>query len=159
MKNKNTNLIWGIVVVAIIVILTIVMVRTKNDNKKNDINNYTDIGQVQVEGTEDVSDATKPVANNAVAMTYQQALTKYKDTRIQFDGTCQATPNNMTFKNGTTVMLDNRANVARNINIDGPVSIKAYGFKIVKLSSNTLPKKILVDCGTGQNVATILLQK
>ncbi len=158
MKNKNTNLIWGIVVVAIIV-LTIVMVRAKNNNKKNDVNNYTDIGQIQVEGTEDVSNATKPVANNAVAMTYQQALTKYKDTRIQFDATCQATPNNMTFKNGTAIMLDNRASVARNININGPVSIKAYGFKIVTLSSSTLPKTILVDCGTGQNVATILLQK
>ena len=160
MKNKKTNLIFGIVII-VIVILTIVMVRAKNHKQNNDVNNYGDMSQINVEGTQDTADDSKqPTANKiAPAMSYAEALTKYKDRRIQFDQACQATPNSMTFKNGTTIMLDNRASVARNININGPVSIKAYGFKIITLSSNTLPKTILVDCGTGQNVATILIQK
>jgi hypothetical protein len=160
MKNKNTNLVWGIVVVAIIIILALLMVRAKNNKENADVNNYTDMAPVTVEGEEDTTPVTTPVAvSTPASLSYQQALVKYKDRRIQFDQACQTTPNNMTFKSGTAIMLDNRASVARNININGPVSIKAYGFKIVTLSSSTLPKTILVDCGSGQNVATILLQK
>ena len=158
MKNKNTNLIWGITIV-LIVVLTIIMVRAKNHKRNKEINNYGEMAQVNVEGTHDTTSDEKSTSKPAPVMSYAEALAKYKDRRIQFDQSCQATPNNMTFKNGTTIMLDNRAGVARNININGPVSIKAYGFKIITLSSNTLPKTILVDCGTGQNVATILIQK
>jgi hypothetical protein len=160
MKNKNSK-IWAVVVI-IVVIAIVFMVRAKNHKESSiDINNYGDMSQVQVEGTEDTTETKTPVlaTNPATKLTYQQASTMYKDKRIQLDKTCQAFPNNVTYKNGTSIMIDNRAGVARTLNINGPVSIKAYGFKIVKLSSATLPKTILVDCGTGQNVATILLQK
>lgn len=161
MKNKNSTL-WMVVAVIVIILVVLLMVRAKNSKMDgSDINNYGDMSQVQVEGTEDTTVETTPVLTTtpAVSLSYQQALIKYKDRRIQLDKNCQAFPNNVTYKNGTSIMIDNRAGVARTLNINGPVSIKAYGFKIVTLSSSTLPKTILVDCGAGQNVATILLQK
>ncbi len=160
MKNKNSKL-WMVVAVVVIILVVLLMVRAKNSKMaESDINNYGDMSQVQVEGTEDTTPVTTPVVvSTPASLNYQQALIKYKDRRIQLDKTCQAFPNNVTYKNGTSIMIDNRAGVARTLNINGPVSIKAYGFKIVTLSSSTLPKTILVDCGAGQNVATILLQK
>ena len=92
-------------------------------------------------------------------LSYQDAVVIYKDTRIQFDANCKATPNNVTFKNGTDIMIDNRAPVARTIKIDTNYTVGAYGFKIIKLSSATLPVTWLLDCDKSQNVATILLQK
>ena len=131
----------------------------KTTPNTDDIIIPTDVVE-NTEGGEDTTPATTPVAISVPAsMTYQQALTVYKDRRIQFDKVCQAIPNNVTFKNNTTVMLDNRADLTRTLNIGGTVSIKPFGFKLLKLSSSTLPKTILVDCGNGQNVATILLQK
>jgi len=91
--------------------------------------------------------------------TYAEALVKYKDTRIQLDQNCQATPNVMTFKNNTTIMIDNRSSMARTVKVDSIYSIKGYDFKIVKLSSATLPFTWYVDCDKSQNVATILIQK
>ncbi len=107
------------------------------------------------------TDATATDEPGAATLSYQQALITYKDKRIQLGAgnICTATPNNVTYKNGTTIMIDNRAPVVRNVKIGTTYTIKAYGFKLVKLSSSTLPIKYLVDCNNQQNVATILLQK
>jgi hypothetical protein len=56
-------------------------------------------------------------------------------------------------------MLDNRSAYDRTIKLDASYSIKAYGFKIVKLPEISTPMTILVDCGNKQNVATILVQE
>ncbi|MFA5777919.1 MAG: hypothetical protein WC870_00285 [Candidatus Paceibacterota bacterium] len=95
----------------------------------------------------------------AVSISYTNALVKYKDARLQFDNACQASPDKMTFKNNSYMMIDNRASVSRSIKIGSVYSVGAYGFKIIKLSSATLPATWYVDCGKSQNVATILIQK
>ncbi|MEI8007437.1 MAG: hypothetical protein WCI48_14620, partial [Bacteroidota bacterium] len=61
----------------------------------------------------------------------------------------------------TELMLDNRSNQNRLIHMDvlGDVTIKPWGFKIVKFSSPTTPDTIMVDCGNLQNVTSVLLQK
>ncbi len=92
-------------------------------------------------------------------MSYAQALAKYKDARIQLDEKCQANPSYATYKNGTSVMIDNRSTSARTVKVGATYIIKAYGFKIVNLSSSILPVRWLVDCGKSQNVATIFIQK
>lgn len=97
--------------------------------------------------------------SNAVPLSYAQALVKFKDARLQLNDNCQASPNNMTFKNNTLLMIDNRAAVARTVKVGSTFSVKGYGFEIVKLTSATLPATWYVDCGTSQNVATILIQK
>ena len=93
------------------------------------------------------------------ALSYQNALAKYKDVRIQLNANCQADPTQMTFKNGTEIMMDNRSPKDRTVKVGSIYNIKAWGFKIVKLSSATLPATWLVDCDKSQNVATILIQK
>lgn len=107
--------------------------------------------------------AVVPIASQPVTMSYQKALETYKDNlRLQLSGAdfCQVSPNNVMYKNGTSIMIDNRSANTRNIKIGSTsYSIEGYGFKIVKLSSTTLPATLLMDCGTQQNIAKILLQR
>lgn len=93
------------------------------------------------------------------SMTYTQAVAKYSTTRIQFDQYCQASPSNVSWKNGTTIMLDNRSGDARKITVDGKAyNLAGYGFQIVTLTSTSLPKTISINCGSAVNVGKILLQ-
>ena len=113
----------------------------------------------QVIPTEDTSVGSIDVGAPAASLSYAQALVKYKDARLQLDKVCQASPDKMTFKNNASLMVDNRAPVARTVKVGSIFPIKADGFKIIKLSSSTLPATWWVDCDKSQNVATILIQK
>ena len=113
----------------------------------------------EVTPVEDVSEGSVNVGVPAASISYTQALTKYKDARIQLDMDCRANPNNATYKNNSSIMIDNRSDKVRTIKVGTTFSIKAYGFKIVNLSSATLPTTWYVDCDGSQNVATILIQK
>lgn len=100
--------------------------------------------------------------NQPVTLSYQNALLQYKDDkRVQITGTtfCQVSRNNLMYKNGTSIMLDNRSAQTHTIKIDNTYVIGGYGFKIVNLSSSVLPKTFLVDCDKQQNITKILLQK
>lgn len=161
-KNKNMWMIAGIVLVVVAIIIFVVM----QNNKDNDdlLENENNIVQEEVVVEENVAgelDTTpdKDVATSpAASLSYEQALIKYKDARLQLDKTCQASPDRMTFKNGTSIMLDNRAPVSRTVKVGSTYTIKAYGFKIIKLSASTFPTNLLVDCDKSQNVATIIVQ-
>lgn len=115
------------------------------------------------EGVDNTSpeDIQKPKTTPVTPLTYAQALKQYGDRRLQFDNACQVRPYpNLTYKNGVSIMIDNRSKTPRTIKFGPRVySLGSYGFKIVTLSSNTLPEKILIDCGVSQNVGTIILQK
>lgn len=105
-----------------------------------------------------VSTAVKPVVTPV--LDYGQAVQQYAGRRIQFDKTCQAIPNKITFKSGGSVMLDNRSGDARTVSLNGkPYVLAGYGFRIVALSSATLPFTYTLDCGGAQNVGTITIQK
>lgn len=110
--------------------------------------------------TEDVSDGSVNAPVKKVpSISYADALIKYKEARIQIDEDCQAFPNNVTYKNGTSIMIDNRSAVNRTMKVGGIYTVKAYGFKIIKLDRPKLPETLLVDCDTYKNVATILVQQ
>jgi hypothetical protein len=151
--NNNKNLWISIGIVVLFVVGLIIWSGNKDAMPTAD----------ETASTEDVSDGSVnavPGATPAASLSYNQALVQYKDKRIQLDQTCIATPNNVTFKSGTNIMLDNRANVARTIVVgETSYSIKKYGFKIVKISSAIVPKTITLDCGTSKNVGTIIIQK
>lgn len=93
---------------------------------------------------------------------YSAAVKQYEGKRIQFDMYCQAIPTSLVFKNGTSVMLDNRSGDARTIKI-GNTSyyLAGYGWKIVTLSvaSSQLPATLWINCGSAVNVSKILLQQ
>ena len=105
----------------------------------------------------------KPVAKQSTApvstQTYTQLVKEYDGRRIQFDQYCQATPKDITYKNGTTIMLDNRSGDARTITLAGTkYQLSGYGYALVTLSSQSLPKEMLLSCGSAVNVGKILLQ-
>jgi len=102
----------------------------------------------------------KPVVSaTASSASYDQAIKDYLGRRIQFDQYCQAIPQTLSYNNNTAVMLDNRSGEARTIKIDGKeYYLAGYGWRIVTLSSMTLPHYVKLDCGTASNVGTILLQ-
>ena len=106
-----------------------------------------------------LSDETLLDTTPAKSLSYAEALKLYKDKRIQLDTDCRATPSNVTFKNNTKIMIDNRSDVSRAVKLGSTMTIKPWGFKIVTLTSNTLPATLLLDCGALQNVASILIQK
>jgi len=98
-------------------------------------------------------------AGASVTISYANALLKYKDARIQLTNVCQAFPQKAVYKNGTTIMIDNRAPVSRTIKVGSVYTVKAYGFKLIKLSSAKLPATWLIDCDKSQNVATLMIEK
>lgn len=160
-KNKSMWMIAGVVLVVVAIIIFVVMQNKDNDDLLENENNIVQeevvvedenkVGELDTTG-DDV--ATSPAAS----LSYEQALVKYKNARLQLDKTCQASPDRMTFKTGTSIMLDNRAPVSRTVKVGSTYNIKAYGFKIITLSASTFPTNLLVDCDKSQNVATIIVQ-
>lgn len=104
-------------------------------------------------------DTSAGSVNTTSTISYQDALARFKDARIQLDSNCQASPNNSTYKNGANIMIDNRSDKTRTVRVGSTFTIQPWGFKIVRLSSATLPATWYVDCDSSQNVATILIQK
>jgi hypothetical protein len=166
-KLLDKKVLVGVAAVVVaIAVLSLVAGKSENRENEDQMN--------QAETTTDATGTSKPTtsttktvsttyANQPVSLSYEQALELYKDNkRIQISGTslCQVSPNNVMYKNGTSIMLDNRSAVTRTIKLGGATyNIEGYGFRIAKLSSATLPITFLMDCGTQQNVAKVLLQK
>ena len=155
MENKNLWIGLGVVVVLGLLIWWY----GASNNSKIEDEAMTPSETTDVDSTEDTSTGSVNTGAPAASLSYQQALVTYKDKRLQITNTCQVSPNNVTYKNGTSIMLDNRSAVTRTIKLGSTYSIKAYGFKIVKLNSATVPATWLMDCDSSQNVATILIQK
>ena len=172
-ENKNTKMstkswVWTIVGVIVVIVLVLWVRHMSNSvvvNTNNTGTNPVDQTALTSTGTEDLTtgDVNAPAVTGgkAVSLSYTEALAKYANARLQLDTTCQAlaSPSNLVFKNNSMLMVDNRAPVARTVHIGSVFSIKAYGFKIIELSSAKLPATLLVDCGTAQNVATITIEK
>jgi hypothetical protein len=149
--KKNGNAVIELIVVLVIVIFALYSMSKNSSTVTNTPDTVS---------TEDTSTGSVNTVAPAKAITYEQALIKYADARIQLSEDCQAHPNIITRKNNTEIMIDNRASVARSIKMNSKTySIKAYGFKVIKLSSSTLPATWFMDCGTSKNVATVLIQK
>jgi hypothetical protein len=162
--------LWGAVAVAAVIALW--AVSQDNGSVKEIVDNLnpsldgsrspSPSGSPSVSGTPTVSAkaTVKTTPKVGAAVTYSQLLPQYEGKRIQFDALCQASPRSATFNNNTSIMLDNRSGDARIISVGGVQhSLAGFGYKIVKLSSATLPKTLSINCGAAVNVGTILLQK
>lgn len=152
---------WVGIIVAALILWAVYYSKNKAEDGEDNVDQQVAVDTNPKDGVEDTTEGSikAKAPTPVVPLTYAEALVTYKDFRIQLDTECRAFPNNVTYKNGTTIMIDNRAPVARNIKVGTTMSVKAWGFKLIKLSSSTLPATWLVDCGTQQNVATILIQK
>ena len=163
--EKNKNLWISIVVIVLVLGFGFVLwnaYKPASPVVSGTTPNTTDQTALTPGSTEDLTAGDVNAATGkAVSLSYTEALAKYANARLQLDTTCQAlaSPSNLIFKNNAYMMVDNRAPVARTVHIGSVFSIKAYGFKIIQLSSTTLPTTWLVDCDASQNVATVTIQK
>jgi hypothetical protein len=147
MKNNNKTL-WIVVGVVIVILVVLFLVMKKPATPSEEVIN-------EPESSEDVSEGSVS-GPTAKPMSYQAAVTKYDGRRIQFNRNCEAIPFEVEYKAGTQIMIDNRSPEARTIKVGTAYNVKGYGFKII-----TLPSKvgnIIIDCGTHQNVATIIVK-
>ncbi len=155
---KTSTVIW--IIVGIIVVGLLVYVGTKGSKTLPvETTGESEVTNNPPASSEDVTAGSVHTSASQATLAYNDALTLYKDKMIQFDPKCQAYPNRVNFKNNTDIMIDNRSPKTVTIKLGTSYSVRPYGFKIIHLESSTLPKTILADCGTLQNVATILLQK
>lgn len=158
-KQKIIGAIIGLVVIICIVSVFIFCAHNKRERDRAATSESVFIDSSDVTDATPVTSVRSNESKPVVPMTYREALVAYKDARIQLDGACNATPFTSTYKNGTSVMIDNRSSVDRTVFLGKKFVVKAYGFAIVKLSSDTLPKTLLLDCDGQQNSATVLIQK
>lgn len=102
---------------------------------------------------------TQVTRHGSEGLTYGEAVNQYPVARIQLNTSCQGTPSRLILKKGAKFMLDNRANVARSIAIDGKTySLEAYGFSVFSLNAPQLPHTAYIHCGSSKNVASVLIQ-
>ena len=148
MKNTNT---WWWVGIGIVIIVLIVWAVGKNGGEMG----YT----VSPTPTSTAS-ASPSATSGAATKSYQNALVTYANVRYQFDQYCQAIPKSMSVKSGRTIMLDNRSGDARVIKVGAnSYSLAGYGWRLVTVSSKTLPATVYLNCGAAVNVGTLLLSK
>jgi hypothetical protein len=176
MINSKKNIILYTLISAIFIlsILLLLLIKKRNFVLQEGLNENTN-GLVSNQNSDNLdgtitttttTTTTKTVDENGkgnnvdvlLPLTYAEVTEKYKDSRIQFNEKCQASPNNIVLKNNAYVMLDNRAGFPQVININANYALEAHSFEIMKLSSNFLPMIWHVNCGQNKNVATILLQ-
>ena len=155
MKNRQSGNSWFWVIVVVAVVAYGLWALYHNPAPAVVTSNTNQ----EVTPTEDTSVGSIDAGAGAASISYQNALIKYKDARLQIEQNCQASPDKMTFKNNAFMMIDNRSVAPHTVKVGVAYPIKSYGFKIIQLSSKTLPATWLVDCDQSQNVSTISIQK
>ncbi len=152
---KNTTLVLVIVVVvAIIIVFAVAGGRSTNAPTISPT-----VTASSVVSTAPVASKKPAPTTSSVSIAYADAVKKYAGTRLQFDAQCQASPNQITIKKGTAIMLDNRSGDARTVSVGSvKYSLAGYGFRILTPTSPTLPATLLIDCGSAKNVGRINIQ-
>ena len=96
-------------------------------------------------------------------LTFQQAYEEYYDHRIRINN-CMAALPQITLKNGSKIMLDNRSADPLEITLGGKsYRLYDYDFAVITVSSSALPITIKMDCQmgdeVGKNIAQILVER
>lgn len=162
LTNGMKKIYWALVVIAVIAVVGYFKMGSKS------------LPYVGYQGASSPSPSSSPVktvykpkaksaptsnSDSGTAMAYTDLVKQYTDRRIQFDDNCQTTPSAPTYKNNTSILLDNRSATARVVSVNGvKYQLGGYGYKVITLSSTTLPREMSVDCGSRYNVGRILLQ-
>ncbi|MDR3643341.1 MAG: hypothetical protein P4L74_07000 [Candidatus Doudnabacteria bacterium] len=158
-KKQKEQGAWiaGTVVVVIIIVLIVVSVRHQSPPVEN-----PGSASNQASSTVQAVASTSPEAANAPkpSTKYTQLVAEYVNRRIQFDPTCRAIPNNLTYKNPVTLMLDNRSPKPAKVSIGSrKYNLAAWGYYITTINDSPLPQTEWVGCGILDNVGQILMEK
>lgn len=157
--KKNQKTIWAIIIVVVVALVIFFISRDKGSvNIETPVTENTQTTETTNGVTGQTTSKNKTITPVS-STSYENALAQYRDRRIQLGTDCQATPSNVTYKNGTSIMVDNRSTETRTVRVGSNYTIAPWSFKIINLTSSTIPATWLVDCGAQQNVATILIQK
>lgn len=166
MKSKYRNIVLGAIGAVIVIVIVIIFIKSRHKaseplESSNPLVEISAPEEIKQENStsKNVKTVVKKSNDGKGSLTYAEALDMYKDRRIQLDDECQAFPNNITYKQNTDIMIDNRSGVSRQVSVGSTIAVPAYGFKIVNISSVSLPQVIYIDCNESQNVATILIQE
>lgn len=165
MQNNKKIIKWiGLCVVVILVVLLIIKIKPKSLFAPKTASPEIPKDQILIDGSEDIGAGSIDIPTKkgqiVKPMSYQDAISKYKDSKIELSlGDCKASPDKSTFKDGTDVMFDNRSPEERTITLDVSYKVKGYGFKIIKLTNKKLPVTWKMDCGKQIGVASISLTK
>ena len=147
--------VWVVVVAAIIVVAYTVVNQMQQSNLPSGTMSPSSIVSA-TPGMKKGSVKQNPVVS---AKNYSDLVKEYEGRRIQFDKNCQMTPSYVTYKNGTSIMLDNRSTDTKDITIgSNKYSLIGYGYRIVTLSSAKIPSEVSFNCGSAVNVGKALLQ-
>lgn len=168
-KINISVLIFVVLLVVLITGLTLwvwpgFLIKSRQQTNNNQPEASSSLGDSSTSADVDSNKDNPPVKPSApssnTALTYTQAINVYANRRIQFDVNCAVIPNNLVFKKGTQVMLDNRSNQKRAVFFDGnQYNLEPYGFKIITLSTSLpLPHTVRIDCGSGKNNGQLILQ-
>lgn len=150
--------IWIWIIVALVIAAIIFFLLKSDQTIVPQSESNEDITTTEPDSVQDTSSQDTGVGSTPIS--YGEALAKYADRRIQLNTMCQAFPNNITYKDNTGIMIDNRSPQTRTVKVGTTFTIRPWGFKIIVLPDVYLSSRtILVDCDNSQNVATILVQE
>ena len=160
MNKNNQTAIWiGAVVVVILIAIGLYV---HNQNQSGEYVAPQGTSQTAT-APADQTPSTTPVVTPGGpggSISYSAAVTKYKNSRIQFDTHCAAIPSAVVFRNPATIMLDNRSNASAKIVIDQKTySLGAYGYQIITLNETASPSISYIDCNASKNVGKITIEK
>ena len=170
MRIDTTKLVIGVGVVCVLLAVGVWVMREQDGE---DI--VTDAGarpsptvNVQATPTGDALAEPSPTATGTTAgkptptpkLGYDAALRQFEGRRIQLDPACTAIPSQVTYKNGTQLMLDNRSGESKSVLFNlKRYTIPAYDYIVVAAVADSTPAVTYMDCGQKQNVAKITIQK
>ncbi|MEK7579600.1 MAG: hypothetical protein AAB469_00140 [Patescibacteria group bacterium] len=164
MKNKT---LWVIIAVVVALVVWWVIQSGKIPDYKTESGQPTySPGQTPVSGGSGTGKKQgqptalpggTPVEQNPQA--YSQLVIQYEGRRIEFDESCQMRPADISFKNGTVVMFDNRSPQAKTIKIGNQsYNLPAYGYRFLTMAAGNVPVSLKVGCDNVPEVGKILLQ-
>lgn len=169
LTSMNKQLLWAVVAIVAVIIIG----RWATSGGDNRIAQVSPSPSGIVVASASPSASASPVVSrvatpkpavsapvSAMPETYADALKRYENARFQFDQYCQTKPAVASYKNGATVMLDNRSGDPRIVAVGGvQYNLTGYGWKIITLSAKKLPITLFIDCGGAKNVAQIQMYK
>jgi len=173
-NKRDLYYIIGIAIVVIIIVLGDVFWQKQgsdsdNFNLQQQSQNKSDkpaeSDAVKNQKSGEASNLSGSVSGVTPSLSYQEAVMFYRDRRFQFSFAptvgCNMNPYQYVFKNGVSVMLDNRSDKNLTIDADGiSYGVSAYSYKIVTLISPTqLPHTVNISCEPGKNSGQIILQQ
>lgn len=167
--SMNKQLLWSVVVIVAVILVGRWATGDRDDEMVQASPSPSGVVTASVSPSVSASPvasrigAPKPAVSapvTAMPETYAEALKRYENARFQFDQYCQTKPAVASYKNGATVMLDNRSGDPRIVAVGGvQYNLAGYGWKIITLSAKTLPTTLFIDCGGAKNVAQIQMYK